>query len=188
MVELLVTVAIIGTLTAVLIPQLEQFKNYQSLADTATTLQTALRTAQSNASNGTKCSGGGKAAWWGVKISSNPSFYQLLSVCAVDPGITMPTPAASSTVTLPVSTTISSIFVNGCRNVELKGSPVTIEFTNVSGAISFTGSTVSGCPSQNHDKLIISLSDNATGAVSQVVVEKGSSIYVPSTPAPTPNS
>lgn len=183
LVELLVVVAIIAGLVGILLPQLNNFSNNQSLQDGAKTLQTNLRLAQNNASSGTRCNSSTTASNWYMKFDSLTT-YTIETTCSDSspgPGTPTPTPPVSKTYNLPQDISINSIGLDSCAAVELKDFGPQVSFDNISGKVSFISGSAS-CPvnSTTAKMTIILQSDSDTSKTIDIVVEKGGSIYVSS--------
>ncbi|RJP46339.1 MAG: type II secretion system protein, partial [Armatimonadetes bacterium] len=99
LIELMVVVAILATLTVVLVPQFNNFKKTQDLADAASELQTVLRLAQSNAVSSVNCNNGDRAKNWEVGFTGGSDVvhsYQLKATCQFTVEALTPTPTPVS--------------------------------------------------------------------------------------------
>jgi len=82
--EVLLTVALIGVVTVVAIPNLRQYNKDRDLSAAAGRLVNILRTAQSSAANGIKCPNGNTSTSWQVNITVNAGSndsYSLVANC-----------------------------------------------------------------------------------------------------------
>lgn len=180
--ELLVVVAIIGGLMALLLPQMSKFSNYQSLEDSAEQLQSALRTAQNNATSGTQCGSGIAASEWYLQFLSSTQ-YKVGVVCSDQASSPTPTPLPTTTYNLPSGVSVSKVEVSRCSGensgINLVSSSPRVSYSNVSGLVTFQHSNP-GCPmdsSYRWIKFTLQLDSSTTNKL-DVVVEKGGAIFL----------
>lgn len=168
LIELLVVIAIIGTLIAVVLPQLNLFNRDQVLKNAAANLQSSIRKTQNNASSGLNCNGAGLAAKeWTINFAKDANSYTIAATCSDD------NVGIGTTQQFPAGITISDIqfgtSTTSCNQAS-------VMFKNISSAISFATTDV-GCSSLvGGSKTSIYLS-NTVGTGTTVVVEKGGSVY-----------
>lgn len=184
LIELLVVISIMAILIAVILPQLNQFNNSQTLDNEASKLQSALRVAQNNATSGlSQCPLKGAAANWYLKFISE-SAYQVEMFCASSIGVSpspVPLPQAATNYSLASNVT-ATVFIDDCQLSTIAEDSTNftgVEFNTISGKVRFRSSD-SGCQVDDNltSKLRIVL--GISSETKEVVVEKGGSIYVKS--------
>lgn len=178
LVELLVTIAIIGGLIIVLLPQINTFQRRQILGDSVAGLQSTLRSAQNNASSGVKCDSSGKVVkFW--KVGFGTSSYTVESKC--EDGST----GTTKTYRLPegISVEGATLFTNS-STCGISPSEAQVIFDNISANVGLI-SQDSGCPvSSNTAKMAVRLKEvnscvtEVNSCVTmEVIIEKGGNIY-----------
>lgn len=75
LIEILVTIAIIGVLTAVAIPNFHRFSEDAALSNASSSLVSALQVVQSNAQNGVVCSNGLASKSWDLHVVGSSGSY-----------------------------------------------------------------------------------------------------------------
>lgn len=170
LIELLVVIAIIGTLIAVLLPQLGRFNGEQTLKNAAADLRSNIKKTQNNAGSGLNCNAAGLAAKeWTINFAEeNNTSYNIAATCSDGSAGT------SATYPFPSGVVISQIDIG--ETLE-DCSPASVIFNNISSAISFR-TTDSGCPvASNTNKMSIFLENSNLGIGTTVVIEKGGTVY-----------
>lgn len=79
LIELMVTVAIVSTLSVLIFPNLKSFKSDQEFKEAVLNMQEVIKTAQANAFNGVKINNTTEAKNWCVEFGSN--VYSLKANC-----------------------------------------------------------------------------------------------------------
>lgn len=168
LIELLVVIAIIGTLVAVLLPQLSNFNRGQTLKNAAADLQSNIRKTQNNASSGLNCNSNFKdtASGWKIDFVQGGASYNVSAICSGgNVGISTAQP-------FPSGITISQINVG-----TLDCSPVSAVFSNISSVINFEKPATCAVPVNTNSMSIFLNDTNAIGIGSTVVIEKGGAVY-----------
>jgi prepilin-type N-terminal cleavage/methylation domain-containing protein len=170
LIELLVVISIIVVFSAVLFPNLAQFRNLQKLQDATTQLQSDLRKAQNNAISGTVCTPSNALAFsWQLTLQDNKS-YQILANCSAG--------ATSSTSSLNADVSVEKVDFTGCSSITSGFAGLGVSFANISGDRTFLGGT-SCTTTESTTSMTITLHlDTDTSKKSKVVVERGGAIYI----------
>ncbi|MDO8570482.1 MAG: type II secretion system protein [Candidatus Daviesbacteria bacterium] len=174
LIELLVVIAIIGTLVAVLLPQLSNFNREQVLKNSASDLRSNIRKTQNNASSGLNCNSDGlSTSKWTIKFTKFSSDYIITATCS--DGSQIPV-----SYFLPAGITISRIQLDSCIlgnfSPRIPGVAKVI-FSNISSAISYDVDGSLGCMPINNKALTTTLKDENTNTTKDVVIEKGGNVY-----------
>ncbi|MBI2011562.1 prepilin-type N-terminal cleavage/methylation domain-containing protein [Candidatus Daviesbacteria bacterium] len=160
-VEILITITIIGILTLIAIPNFRKFNKEQLLRNFATDLIYNLRKAQINAQSGVKCPDGNPSVTWGINFLANSS-YELIATCE---GSNY-TGNAVSTPNITLSTNCGAY-------------PSVLKF-NQNGVIYPDSSS---CPSLGNQIFAVTLSDSTKNYI--LNIDKGGAIYE-NMPSPSP--
>lgn len=171
LVELLVTIAIIGGLIIILLPQINSFQRRQILGDAVAGLQSTLRSAQNNASSGVKCDSSGKVVKsWKVRFGTGS--YTVESKC--EDGST----GTTKTYRLPEGISVDGVTLFTNSSIcGISPSEAQVSFDNISANVGLI-SQDSGCPiSPNTAKMAVELKEVNSGAAMEVIIEKGGNIY-----------
>ncbi len=175
MIELLIVMAIMATLTGVMIPNLRGYNTNQKLVEAASQVQSDIRLIQTNATSGVKCTSSTAATWYLQVDPNKPAAYKIGNTCLTAAEASAETRTFSSGVTIKsiqyttgVSTTTASLA--NCTRVS---------FSNIYSNLSFSNSNATCSISNAVDQVTITLSSSATGAITnQVVISKGGSVSV----------
>lgn len=174
LIELLVVIAIIGTLIAVLLPQLGRFNDEQMLKNAAADLKSNIKKTQNNAGSGLNCNAAGLAAKeWTIAFTKDNFAYNISATCS-DGNV-----GIGTTQSLSSGVRISNIGLNTGLNECLlaDSTQASVIFNNISSAISFR-TTDSGCPiASGTNQMSIFLENSNLGIGTTVVIEKGGTVY-----------
>lgn len=177
LIELLVVIAIIGTLVAVLLPQLNNFNREQALKNAAADLKSNIRKTQNNAASGLNCNSNGLAATkWTLTFIQGASTYSIIATCS-DLGNSL----VSTSYSFPAGITIGGIKLGTCQIIDpdppVPPSKTSLIFNNISSAINFTTTNID-CPiSPSTNSMTLILQDINSNTTKNVVIEKGGNVY-----------
>lgn len=176
LIELLIVISIISVLVVLLIPQFNSFNQSQVLQNTASQLQSNLRTAQNNAISGVKCNINEPASSWQIIFTegSEQDNYEIKALCSG----ANPTLVTIGTYLLPKDIRIQSIKADGTQDIDpING--FTISFQNISGKVLFSFADLS-------NKIIldpakeITVTIGYTNSVIIIKIDKGGTISIQS--------
>lgn len=172
--EILVTIAIIASISVVVIPNLRKLNQSQDLENATADLVQHLRQAQANATAGVPCSADITTTGWWVKLDPVTNSYQLVASCHdlyTPPASPSPVPTpydeVRSTLNLPGGVGITAINNNdgSCpsNNLEVSFSGSSVNFFCAGAALSSNPTT-------------ITLQDNRSLETKEIKIDKGGSI------------
>ncbi len=175
--ELLLVITIMGTITAVMVPNLRSFNNNQRLYDAAVQLQTDIRVVQNNAASGVKCTVNTASNWYLLFNRDNATNtinnYSLGATCLNSEAYT------PQQLQLPATIKVTQIDLDACpiTNIaEINQAKVT--YSNIYAQMNFSNG-FNSCSNTNPQMITIYLkSDTLPGSVYKVILNKGGSIYV----------
>lgn len=184
--ELLVVVAIVSILIVLSIPQFSKFNNSQAVQTSALELQTAVRTAQSNAGSGIKCDSPPTTPSldWQLLLSDDRG-YRVTSTCNPSGS------AVNNTFLLSPNVKFSEVSMRGPDELcnESRAAYFTgygVSYNNVSASAAFkkpAGSVCNDVDFARVTNMVISLrSANDSSVIRKVVIEKSGAVYIDSSP------
>lgn len=180
LVELVVVMGIMATLMAVILPRLGSYNKSQTVQAAAASVQSAIRTAQSNALNKVKCDAYNSSSKWHFGFRQGTTSYEVFSEgenCYVPSFYTYNFPPGVTLSRIGLGDNDGSIRwsnMEGCGVFTL--SDLRVTFETLTGKVELKGAC-SGYPlTPATSSMIIELGQDLEQA--QVVVEKGGAIYV----------
>lgn len=140
LIEIMVTIALIGLIAAVAIPNFHKFNNDQIASNALDGLMTTIKAAQTNAQTGVQCSDKSTSNYWALTLTT--SSYFMWASCQSGAVPIQPSPypliPLPSSVTINEGSTslISPIDTKTCL-IKFSGSSITT--ANCSGTLSGSG-------------------------------------------------
>lgn len=170
-VELLVTIAIIGILSTIGFASTQSFSSEQKIDDGVNQVQALIRTAQANATSSLKC-GASTSYNWSVVIRADRSNIDLN--CKVS---SSSTDTLVKTLTLPANITVSSITVDGGPGCTTSF-PTTIAFAVLSGSITYSDPGLSANCAASTSNMVVTLryAGSETILTKDITISKGGGI------------
>lgn len=162
LIEMLVVIAIMAVIGIFTLSNYKSFGEDQSLKNAVLDIQSQLRTAQTNATTNLKC-GTQYSATWQVEFADDDKTINLKCSASAD---------IQKTLQLDTNIKIKEFSGTSCEDE----TPITIEFTPLSGKIGFIygdgNNMSSSCIS-----LTVTLKNTKTGSDKSLTIEKGGKIY-----------
>lgn len=177
LVEILVTIAIIGTLAAVSIPAFRKFNEDQVLRNATSGFLQALRQAQSNSQSRIVCdsvSQNASTEWLFELIS--PTNYSYAPGC--DTALTGLT--TSGSLSADSSVKVSEIDTNVASCTDILGAGVSglsIKFLNKGNNMVFAHQNCSPADNSNINQVTITIISARSSLTRQIKIDKGGAIY-----------
>lgn len=174
LIEILITIAIIASISVVAIPNLRKLNQSQDLENATSDLVQNLRQVQTNAMTGASCLNNISARGWWVKFDPTTNSYNLVASCYdIYTPVVSPSPAPTpydeirSTLKFPNGVNLSAINNNdgSCLSNNLE-----VNFNGNNAAFYCGGVSLTSNP------VVITLKDSRSGESREVKVDKGGSI------------
>lgn len=170
LVELLVAVAVMATLTVILVPRFRSFSADQGLKNATLQLQSQIKVVQNNAISAIKCNASTASSNWALEFTGTNSYS------------TYPTCSGSGTPSQINYNLPQNVSIIGWQAGENCDIPRIITFSNISGLVKFTYSgeidSERNCLDESGaDLMTITLKLNSNNKETKVFVSKGGAIY-----------
>jgi prepilin-type N-terminal cleavage/methylation domain-containing protein len=171
LIELMVAVAILVIVSIISVNQFRSFNQDRELSNSASNLQSFIRTAQTNATTGTLCNANGGATWL-ISIKNDRTTF--------DPKCSYNTPPAfyapPNSFKLPVGVEVQSIISPFCTsNYPSLSSEMALNYAPITGELTFSADEQ--CI-KDGVYLAIILVNTKTSATKTVIIRKGGAVDV----------
>jgi prepilin-type N-terminal cleavage/methylation domain-containing protein len=164
LIELLIVIAMLSLIMVVVMPNIRNIRDQQSLNSAVAEFQSHIRLAQNNALSGVKCNSSTKGATeWHLTLTATNS-YKIEASCIE---------GTSPTKTYTLSSGVAVEKVNNCATVI----DTSIAFYNINGNPLFVLPAICAITNPAQLEFVLKFTANSSIATKKVIVDKGGRVY-----------